>query len=845
MQRFAQFIVRYRVATLVVAAAITALLGFCITRLRINADFMSYLPKDDEQVRLFQELDSLYATGNIVGIGIQAPGESIMTVEGLGLVQRITDSLAAMEGVEKVTSLTNVIDIRHTDEGAEIGRLVDDDTLAELAEASAAGGDSTGLRGSPALEAKLDSLGRYTLAKAMYRGQLLADGGRSTAIMLFIGTGVDEDPITSATRTRLAELGRQYPGYRFYYGGMPMQQLYLTEAVRTDLIRLVPIVCLVIGVVLAFTLRTARGVLLPLLGVAVASVWTLGAMALCGVALSPVSGSIPVVLFAVGSAYTIHVLNFLRMAETAGGTPGGEGQNFAGHRGTVARGLATVGVPVMLAGITTIVGFLSFIPGTYLSIIRDFGAFMALGTAFCLLISLTVIPAIESFLPPLKPKGLIRSEHPADGAPRVSSDVACRVADNKNRAADNKNRIADNKNRVADNTPRTSSDVACRAADNKNRVADNKNRVSRFLQWLSGLSVRHAGRVVWISLAVLVLLGAGIFLIKSNIDVLYYFSPRHPLRASAEFMNREFGGTLPIQVKVEGDLTDPATLRAMEEFEEYLDGLPGVSNPKSVVMLMRELNEAMGEGNRIPNTQEKVQNLWFLLEGEPMMEQLCTPDRMQGQILATMQNANTKTYHQVSRAVGQYAKAHSSATVRFEATGSPFIYSNFAHNLMWNLVLSLVLACALVYICMALLLQSFKGALVGFIPLLCTIVCIFGLMGYLGFTLNLATVLIAGVAVGVGVDYAIHFVTGYRRALAAGSYPRQAVADTLLSSGRGILFNILAVAIGFLVLVFAVIIPLVEFGVVMAATMLIAGLAATVLLPAEILRFRIRLHPKR
>ena len=134
MQRFAQFIVRYRVATLVVAAAITALLGFCITRLRINADFMSYLPKDDEQVRLFQELDSLYATGNIVGIGIQAPGESIMTVEGLGLVQRITDSLAAMEGVEKVTSLTNVIDIRHTDEGAEIGRLVDDDTLAEPAQ---------------------------------------------------------------------------------------------------------------------------------------------------------------------------------------------------------------------------------------------------------------------------------------------------------------------------------------------------------------------------------------------------------------------------------------------------------------------------------------------------------------------------------------------------------------------------------------------------------------------------------------------------------------------------------------------------------------------------------------
>ena len=122
------------------------------------------------------------------------------------------------------------------------------------------------------------------------------------------------------------------------------------------------------------------------------------------------------------------------------------------------------------------------------------------------------------------------------------------------------------------------------------------------------------------------------------------------------------------------------------------------------------------------------------------------------------------------------------------------------------------------------------------------ILFIFGLMGYLGIALNLATVLIAGVAVGIGVDYSIHFISGYRNALVSGKECNEAVIQTLQTSGKGILFNVTAVAFGFLVLVFADLVPLKEFGLIMFATMFVSGLAAPLLLPSMILCFHINLN---
>lgn len=745
MNRIAEFIVKKRLAIITAGVAITLILGYFSTKLTINSNFMSYLPDDDRKVMLFERTDSLYATGNIIVIGISNTENTIITPEGISVIRQVTDSISEIEGVEKVTGLANVIDIRHRNDGVEIGRLMDEEIIPD----------------------SLPSLQSYILNKEMYRGRLLSEDGRSTAIIVFVGTAADKEKAAREVNDLLDEVRRSHPELTVYCDGLPMQQQSLTESTEKDLIRLVPLVCLLIALILALTLHSLRGIFLPLLSVAMGSIWSMGAMGLFHVQLSPISGSIPVVLFAVGSAYTIHVLNFFKLLEN--------GEN---HKEIVVRGITIIGVPVMLAGLTTIVGFLSFIPGTYLSIIRDFGIFMALGTFFCLLLSLTFIPAVESYLPPLKHQEKKQKKH-------VLSDI---------------------------------------------------------LQWLAGVSIHRNKMVLYCAGGLILLMGAGLFRLKSNIDVLYYFPEKHPLRQSAAFLNREFGGTLPIQIKVTADLTRPETLAAMQDFEDFLSGLPHVHNPQSVTELIKEMNQAMGEGKQIPDTQEKIQNLWFLLEGDPVMEQLCNTDKSEGMIHATMCNAPTGDYHAVSRKIDEYAAAHSSGTVQFETTGLPSIYSNFDYNLMQNLFWSLLLACVLVFICMTFLVKSLKSALVGFVPLMSAILFIFGLMGYLGIALNLATVLIAGVAVGIGVDYSIHFISGYRNALVSGKECNEAVIQTLQTSGKGILFNVTAVAFGFLVLVFADLVPLKEFGLIMFATMFVSGLAATLLLPSMILCFHINLN---
>lgn len=748
MNNIAQLIVKYRLSIIVICIVITLILGHFASRLTVNSNFMSYLPKEDCKVVLFEQVDSLYSTGNIVIIGVSDKNDLILTKTKIDIIRQVTESISSIEGIEKVTSLSNVIDIRGSIDGVEIRQLIDDNID----------------------DNSLPQLQEYILSKDLYREKLLSIDGHSTALVAFIKNSADKEFIAEKIENTLTEIQVHHPTIDLYCDGLPIQQLNLTKSTEKDLILLVPIVCILIALVLLIVFRSFRGIALPLLSVFLGSIWCMGMMGILDVELSPISGSIPVVLFAVGSAYTIHVLNFFNIS--------GAGDTNRKH--SIANALSVIGVPVMLAGLTTIIGFLSFIPGTYLSIIKDFGIFMALGTLFCLIISLTLIPAIESYRK--------ASYHP-------------------------KKQL---------------------------KISNSFNFFDVFFK----ISLKRPKKSVFIGIVLVLAGGTGVLKLRSNIDILYYFSDNHPMRQSSKFLNKNFGGSLPIQIKVKGDLTEPTTLLAMQDFENFLLTLPNVHNPQSIVGLITEMNLAMGEKKEIPNDQNQVKNLWFLLEGEPMLEQLSNFLKDEGIIHATMTNSSTQVYHEISTKIDEYISFHNTSKLYFEATGIPFIYSNFDENLMKNLFGSLLLACVLVFICMVFLVRSLKGAFIGFIPLVGSMLFIFGIMGFLEISLNLATVLIAGVAIGIGVDYSIHFLSGYKKNLSSEGEIRQAVFKTLTTSGKGIFFNVITVAAGFLVLVFADLVPLREFGMLMFITMLISGFAATLLLPSLILCFNINLNKK-
>ncbi len=115
----------------------------------------------------------------------------------------------------------------------------------------------------------------------------------------------------------------------------------------------------------------------------------------------------------------------------------------------------------------------------------------------------------------------------------------------------------------------------------------------------------------------------GIFLIQRNVDIRNYFRKGNPTRVAEDIMTSKFGGTRPVFVLFKGDVKSPELLRTMLRTEEYMKKNPGVAYTQSVADLILDINAALGEGRKIPDDQDKVEQLWFLLEGNENMQKVC------------------------------------------------------------------------------------------------------------------------------------------------------------------------------------------------------------------------------
>ena len=142
--------------------------------------------------------------------------------------------------------------------------------------------------------------------------------------------------------------------------------------------------------------------------------------------------------------------------------------------------------------------------------------------------------------------------------------------------------------------------------------------------------------------------------------------------------------------------------------------------------------------------------------------------------------------------------------------------------------MSIVIVTAIVSI----LFSSIATGLLCALPLMFTIGINFGLMGYLGISLDVATAMIASIAIGIGIDYSIHFISRYAKEVKRGKDKVEALTITTSTAGRGIFFNAVTLILGFGVLLFSSFYAISIFGYLISLTMLISSLAALTLIPA-------------
>ncbi|HRW21635.1 MAG TPA: MMPL family transporter, partial [Bacteroidales bacterium] len=546
---------------------------------------------------------------------------------------------------------------------------------------------------------------------------------------------------------------------KLYYGGIPFMIFEISNIINHDMFWLGLAAFFLISFVLLLSFKTARGVILPLLTVVIASIWTIGIMGLLNFEITLITSIIPVILLAVGSAYTIHVIN--RINE----------EKDQDRKKALIKAMAYIIVPVFLASTTTMVGFISFIFGSYLTLIRDFGIFTALGVFFSLLLSVTFVPSLIS------------------------------IFQSKSKSALSKARA------------------------NKATILNN------FLKNLSATIFKHPKYSFTIWSIVLTISIIGMFKVERRVDMIDYFKEGSTIRKTEKLLQNKFSGSLPVYVIVKGNVQSPDVLNIMDKVQTFMETSEYMKQTQSVADLIKEMNEIMGGGKTIPDSEEKIQQLWFLLDGQDIMEQLVSYDLDEGIIQGNISTTDNEALSNFSTDLEQFIKENQTDDCQMEITGIPSIYERLDQSIVRSQANSLILAIILVFIIVALLLKSGLKGFFAIIPIGATLLLLFGFMGFTGVPLDIATVLVGSVSVGIGIDYAIHMITHFEEDYKKTNNIQSALEESIKISGRAIVINVLSVSIGFLILLFSNLVPLQRFGLLIAVTMISSGVATLTLMP--------------
>jgi predicted RND superfamily exporter protein len=354
-----------------VIGLITIFFALQLPRAELDNNNLRFVPSNDPALKTSKRIDSAFGSSFFILIGLERQYGTVFDREFLNRIREFADTIGEIPVVKEVTSLISADYITSDGDAIVAEKLVGDD-----------------FSGSPE---EIAELKRRLLSWALYERSLFSDDFTATQILIPMTIGSDEaaSKEINAYFLRIRDIAHEMFSdlASVYVTGMPVITATVNEAMNADLKLLVPLVTLVVLLILFFSFRRFTPVMLPLLTVLIAVIWSVGAMPIFGIKLSVISTVLPVILVAVGSAYGIHVVtHYLAGRGSAVMTPNE-------HRELVLSVVMKIRKPVFLAALTTFVAFVSFC-FTSVAPCREFGYFASWGVAAAFIVAITLIPAL-------------------------------------------------------------------------------------------------------------------------------------------------------------------------------------------------------------------------------------------------------------------------------------------------------------------------------------------------------------------------------------------------------------------------------------------------------------------
>jgi uncharacterized protein len=369
---------------------------------------------------------------------------------------------------------------------------------------------------------------------------------------------------------------------------------------------------------------------------------------------------------------------------------------------------------------------------------------------------------------------------------------------------------------------------------------------TRPMIWIAKLATRRARTVVVVCVIVTVLAGAGLARLRVDTNHINFFSPRHPLGESAAVIDGKLSGIYTFQILFEGpadSIRQPDILSRMDRLEGQLRVLPFVRKvtglPDYVKRIHGELAMNGASAGVIPDSAPLIAQelLVFSLAdaGRVELERIAVSDFTAAQLTVKLASMSSDlVFEQIHTAERLAAEAFAGTSVTPTVTGSGRLFSTLDHYLVVSQISSFGTAFVTVFAVIFLIFRSWRFGILAVIPNVFPVIAIFGVMGWLDISLNVATIMLASVALGVVDDDTIHFISRYRRDTAAGMPTEEAIETATKHEGRASLTTALINSCAFGVLALSEYRPTAWFGGLLALTMLVAFLAEVFILPATI-----------
>jgi hypothetical protein len=798
-----------------------AFLGYHSSNFRLDASADSLVLEHDQALRDYREARARYGTDDYLIVTYKPSGD-LFSTETLKELRMLRDELAALQRVEAVVSLLDVPlinspPVKLADFARETRTLESPGTDPVLAQQE--------FVNSPLYRNLLISPDRtltalqvnyvrdttyFELLEERDRLREKRRQGELTSAEAAALTAVSAR-FTDYSRNQqlqqhedIAAVRRIMDSYRdkaeLYLGGVPMIAADSIDFIRHDLrVFGIGVLCFIV-IILALAFHKPRWVLLPMLTCIAAGLAMVGFLGLVDWPVTVVSSNFISLMLIITLSLMIHLI--IRYRELNAADPS------AGQYTLVRETIRKMAIPCFYTAITTMVAFASLLFSGIRPVI-DFGWMMAIGIAASFLLAFILFPATLMFLQPVPPT--ITASH------RLTAAIT---------------------------------------------------------HFFAVLIERHGKTVVAAFVLVVLFSIAGITRLTVENRFIDYYKPSTEIYRGMELIDRKLGGTTPLDIILDApaDFLEPGEPPEddpfMDEFEletaasagitgtsywfnsyrledvtaihDYLDSLPETGKVLSIVTAMRML-QSLADGNTIDDFFLAI--LYRRLPDD-IRQALFTPylatdgNQIRFSVRVFESDRSLRRAELLQNIHDHLTKDLGLDEAQLHLTGMLVLYNNMLQSLFQSQIMTIGVVFIAIMLMFVILFRSLKMAMIAIVPNVVAALQVLGLMGWLKIPLDLMTITIAAIVIGIAVDDTIHYIHRFTEEFGSDHDYWATVQRCHGSIGHAMYYTTMTITLGFAILALSSFIPTIYFGLLTGFSMLVALLADLALLPLLLAGFK-------